>query len=287
MLKTALGIGAGLALAINAQATTLHVCPVAAEGCDFTDIQAAVDAASDGDRLLIRKGAYRPTAFRDSPHEDVILRGFVHIEKRRLTIEGEAGAVLDGEGGIPSSAFVLRDADVAISGLAIRNFGMIEAQDDIYDGHGIFQVGGRSRLSDLDISGVYKMALVVREDGRAEATRIQIRENGVATWIDETARLKLTDSVVSANTAAGMAVYADTRISLDRVTFAHHEEDALFIDGRAQVTVRNSRFDHNRPYVFHLDNQGRVRVSGSVFCNNAAVINRDEAVISRNGNKEC
>lgn len=285
--KTALVIGTALALTLPVQAATLSVCPVAAEGCDFTDIQVAVDAASDGDRLLIRKGIYRPAAFRDSGYGDLTLRGFVLIEKRRLTIEGEAGAVLDGEGGVPTSAMVLRDSDLTISGLAIRNFGVTEPQDDIYDGHGIFQVGGHSRLKDMDLSGVVKMALVVREDGRVDARGLTITGNGVGIWTDEKARLKLSQSSLSANSYAGLATYADARTDLVGVAFAYHPDDAIFIDGKAQVTVRASRFDHNRPYAFHINNQGRMRVSGSVFCNNAAVSNTDEAVISRNGNKEC
>lgn len=258
----------GMCLAASAEARTLTVC---LQGCAYSDLQTAVDAAADGDTVRLRAGTYRPVTYRDSVYGNLTLRGFVLLDKRRLTIEGEDGAILDGKGGIAASAFVIRGGDVRIRHLAIRNFHAVDTKDNIYDGHGIFQVGGRTRLRDLTIEGVTKMALVVREDGISDLDRIRIGHNGVGIWIDEAAALSMKTSSVDGNTYSGLAVYATSRTDLRAVTFTHHTDDAVFIDGQAQVRVKHSVFTDNKPFVFNLNDRGALSVSGSLFCHNEAV----------------
>lgn len=81
------------------QAGVLQITPATA------DVQAVIAAARPGDRLHFRPGRYR---------------GNLKINKR-LTLEGEAGAVLDG-GGI-GDVIRVRAADVVIRGLQIENSG--------------------------------------------------------------------------------------------------------------------------------------------------------------------
>jgi hypothetical protein len=261
-------VATGLLLAAGAEAHTLSVCP---QGCAYSDIQTAADAAAEGDIVRLHAGIYTPTTYRDIAYGDLTLRGFILLDNRRLTIEGEDGAVLDGAGGIATSAFVIQGGDVRIHHLAIRNFHAVDTKDNIYDGHGIFQVGGRTRLSDLTIENVTKMALVVREEGMSQGTRVKIVHNGVGIWIDEKARLELKASLVEANTYSGLAVYASSRTDLRAVTFRHHTDDAVFIDGQARVRVKNSIFTDNKPFVFNLNDRGVFSVSGSQFCRNEAV----------------
>lgn len=261
-------VALGLSFAAGAEARTLTVCP---QGCAYSDIQSAVDKAKDGDIVRLRAGTYTPMAYRDSDYGDLTLRGFVLLENRRLTIEGEAGTVLDGKGGVAASAFVIRGGDVILRHLTLRNFYAVDTKDSLYDGHGIFQVGGRTRLSHLSISGVTKMALVVRENGTSEADHLMIAHNGVGIWIDEAATLSLERSIVEGNTYSGLAVYAASRTDLRRVTFRHHTDDAVFIDGQAQVHVKNSTFIDNKPLVFNLNDRGVLSVRGSRFCHNEAV----------------
>ena len=259
---------AGLFLATGAEARTLMVCTT---GCAFSDIQPAVDAAKDGDRIRIGRGVYTPHAYRDIAYGKLTIRGFVLLDNRRLTLESEPGAVLDGGDGLATSAIVVRGGDVKISGLTVRDFRAVDNRDDIYDGHGVFQIGGHLRLRDMRIESVTKMALVVREDGVADAAKITIANNGVGIWIDEQARLRLSQSVVSGNTYSGLAVYASSQTDLWRVHFSYHTDDAVFIDGQAQVRVKRSAFNNNRPFVFNLNDRGRLTVHESTFCRNEAV----------------
>jgi len=260
-------MAAGMCLAAGAEARTLEVCP---QGCTYSDIQTAVDAAADGDRVHLGAGVYKPMAWRDIAYGKLTIRGFVMFDNRRLTIEGE-GAVLDAADGVAASALVIRGGQVTLSGLTIRNFHAVDIKDDIYDGHGIFQIGGRTRLRNLTIEGVTKMALVVREDGIADAAGLTIAHNGVGIWTDERARLRLRKSMVDGNAYSGLAVYATTRTELSEVAFRNHTDDAIFIDGAAQVRVTRSTFRDNKPFVFNLNDRATLSVRDSLFCHNEAV----------------
>jgi hypothetical protein len=281
-LKMILMTATGLCLAAGAEARTLEVCP---QVCAYTDIQTAVDAAADGDTLRLGAGVYKPVAYHDIAYGKLTIRGFVVLDNRRLTIKGE-GAVLDDAGGVATSALVIRGGQVTLSGLTIRNFHAVDTKDDIYDGHGIFQIGGRTRLRDLTIEGVTKMALVVREDGVADTTDLSIAHNGVDIWTDERARLNLRKSTIDANTYAGLAVYAETRTDLSEVAFNNHTDDAIFIDGQAQVRVTRSTFHDNKPFVFNLNDRATLSVSGSLFCHNEAVSKTGLDALG-GANKEC
>lgn len=90
-------------------AATLEVCP---DGCAYSSIQQAVDAAAAGDSLLIKPGIYR---------EHLIL-----IDKP-LSILGQEGAVVDGQ--YQGEIFRIRANDVSLSGLEIRHVGTSYTED--------------------------------------------------------------------------------------------------------------------------------------------------------------
>ena len=58
LMKTVLIFFAILAIAGAVPGDTIVVCP---DGCEFNDIQAAIDAASDGDVIDIAEGTYQPS----------------------------------------------------------------------------------------------------------------------------------------------------------------------------------------------------------------------------------
>lgn len=75
-----LPLGCALAaLAFPSFAGTLHVAPTAGPGVDFTSVQAAVDAASEGDEIVLHQGAYQE---------------HVRIDGKSLVLHGEPGASL-------------------------------------------------------------------------------------------------------------------------------------------------------------------------------------------------
>jgi parallel beta-helix repeat protein len=74
-------------------AQSLTVCPAGPPTCDFASVQAAVDAASDGDVIKVARGTYSdvhsrsaPTGYPDPPDSGVILQ-VVYIDKS-ITLRG-------------------------------------------------------------------------------------------------------------------------------------------------------------------------------------------------------
>ena len=85
-LSKAEGIAEGLIEAPSAPAAELHVCP---SGCAYSSVQAAVDAANDGDVIKVAAGTYTDLSVR--PRNDVTTTGVVtqvvYISKT-VTIRG-------------------------------------------------------------------------------------------------------------------------------------------------------------------------------------------------------
>jgi hypothetical protein len=135
------GLALVLASAVSASAAVLHV------PADYSTIQAAVDAAGNGDRIQIAAGVYP---------------GQVLISDKRLTLTGSAGTVLRAAPGMgqPYLAFgtarepllgILR-SDVVVSGLAFEGGRLGDSQADGWF-TGIFFLGSSGRLENCRITG--------------------------------------------------------------------------------------------------------------------------------------
>ncbi len=248
-MAVALAFTAGIAAAATPR--TLVVCPSPGPDCDFAGgagIQAAVDAASDGDSVVLRAGHYVAESYREIPYKEVVVRGFVVIDGKDITLAGDAGAVLDGSAGPPTTAIVVRGSEVAVRGLALTAFRYDVQEDDYYEGHGLFVIDGYVHASDLTISKFQKMGLVGRGASQLRAERLQIVDGHVGIWLHETAYLALTDSVVSRNDSSAIAAYDDSVAHTLRCTFEANLDDGLFTEHRATIYARESRIAGNRPY---------------------------------------
>ncbi|MEB2590013.1 hypothetical protein SOP87_30780, partial [Bacillus cereus] len=103
-------------------------------GCEFhgdAGIQSAIDHAANGDTVLIRAGRYSPVAYRDIPYKDFVVRGYIVIDGKNLSVVGESGTLLDGGSGLAATAIVVRHAQVALRNLEIAGFRYEIEEDDI------------------------------------------------------------------------------------------------------------------------------------------------------------
>lgn len=272
-MKSALTLFALLLAVPSAEAATRIVCPAGATdaACQYVGdlaIQQAVDEAADGDTIQLRAGRYVPAGFRDVAYRNLVIRGYVAIDGRELTIAGEPGVVLDGAGGQPASAFVVRGGKVAFRDLELRNFRMQSSTDNIYDGHGLFLIGGATTGQNLTIRKLGKMAVTLREDGSFEGTGIRVLDNGVGIWIDERARLSLRDSWLAGNGYGGLVVYADSHTSIERTLVEWNDGHGLHAAGRARIEVSHSCILQNRPYGLHAEGQARIEIRDSGLAGN-------------------
>ena len=253
-------------------AKTWVVCPAADSGCDFsgkTGIQAAVDAAANGDVVQLKTGVYRPEKFRDVPYKQYVIRGFVAVERKRIELIGEPGAVLDGAGGPPVSALVVRDADIAIRNLTVRNFRAGEKEDDLYEGHGIFIIDSRADLRNVSIERYEKMALTGRGSTLLNATDLRIVDGHVAIWLEETAHLRLCNAVIRNNDSAGVAAYVNASVTIYNSVFDGNQDDGLYAAGDASILATNSLLLRNTPFAVRVADNAQATVMHSVLFGNA------------------
>lgn len=252
-------------------AKTLVVCPASGSGCDFSGkfgIQSAVDAAADGDVVKLKAGVYRPEKFRDVPYKQYVIRGFVVVERKRIELLGEPGAVLDGTGGPPVSALVVRDSDIAIRNLTVRNFRAGEKEDDLYEGHGIFIIDSRADLRDVQIERYEKMALTGRGSTLLTASDLRIVDGHVAIWLEETAHLHLCDALVRDNDSAGVAAYANASATIYNSVFDGNLDDGLYAAGDASILATNSLILRSKPFAVRVIDNARATVMHSILFGN-------------------
>jgi nitrous oxidase accessory protein len=80
-------------------------------GCEYSDLQKAVNSARDGDRILVKSGIYR---------------GGIVINKR-IELLGEGEPIIDGEGRV--QVITVKADGVRIEGFVIKNSGMSYSED--------------------------------------------------------------------------------------------------------------------------------------------------------------
>jgi hypothetical protein len=253
--------------------TATHVvCPSKASGCGYVGnlgVQAAVDAARDGDVVLVRAGVYAPEKHRDVKYKQYVIRGYVVIERKRLALRGEPGAIFDGGALQPASALVVNGGDVDISGLTFRGFRAAETEDDLYDGHGVFIIDAKARVRDVTIERYRKMGLTARGASDVSASNLRIQDGHVAIWLEESAQLRLCNSVVRNNDSAGLAAYVRSTAYVYNSVFDGNQDDGLYAENDAYIHAVNVLLLRNKPYGVRVLNDARVFVAHSLLAENA------------------
>jgi len=243
-------------------------------GCDmrgYPGLQLAVDRAADGDQITLGPGIYHPEEFIDVGFEELVIRGGVLVESKTLEIRGEPGAILDGRQGPPVSGILIHNAEVLLSGLEIRSFRLGEAEDDLYDGHGIFIINSKVSVRDTRLSQLPKMSVSIFGDSKVTLTRVQVLNGHVGVWAEGTALVKIENSIFSNNDSASVAAYANTRTDIYNSVFENSQDDGVYARENASVQVVNSTFIGNKPYAIRAEEDATITVNYSNFYANEAL----------------
>lgn len=248
-------VGASIAVAL------LTVCP----GCD---IQAAVDRAKSGDTIEIAAGRYAPLSTRDVPFQDIVIRGYVVIDGKNLTLAGKAGTVLDGSTKKPATALVIRNSEVTLRDLEITGFRYEVEEDKVYDGHGVFVIDGKVRIDNLKIRNFQKMGLTGAGTSMLDASRLQILDGHVAVWLRESSYLRLTDSVIRGNDSAAIAAYDNSVAHAANSVFEGNQDDGLYTEDQAVIFATGSKLLRNKPIAAHATGSGHIWIGNSTLAGN-------------------
>ena len=268
------GLAFGLLLTLAACAPSapsqLVVCVSAASGCDYSGshaIQEAIDAAADGDTILVREGRYIAEGSRDVALGDLTIRGYLLIDGKSLDVVGDGDVVLVG-GSSHSSAFVVRGGHVRIHGVAISGFAAASPEDDIYDGHGIFIIDSETQVLDVRISKIEKMSVSVFGQSNVEIRDCEIRDGHLGVWAEDTARLKVTRCSFINNDSAGIGAYASSVVTVIDSVFEENLDDGVYAADQAKVTVSGSTFTRNQPYATRAIDDASIVTTTSRFYDN-------------------
>lgn len=290
----AAGLSACASVSVPPGATNLElvVCSVEAAGdaCAFyggDGLQAAVDAAEDGTEIHIRAGRYVFNHYRDVPfveHEpdnnilNLTIRTGVLVDGKDVSLLGEPGVIFDGAAGIETSAIVIRNAQVRISGVHIENFRASSTEDSIYDGHGIFVINGDVDVSRVTIEGMAKMALTARGDSDVDARDVRLIDNHLGVWAEEMSNISLRNVVIRASEEAGVAAYDTATVKIYNSVIEDSLDDGLYSHGRSHVVATNSLILTNAPYGLRAVEESEIVLRYSVlFANEADVFAGDGA----------
>ena len=273
------------AVALATSSRTLVVCPLETRSpeCQFHGdggIPDAIDRAMDGDTILLKAGHYAPIRTRDVAYKDITVRAYLAVTRKRLSIVGESGAVLDGRTRLPSTAIVLDHADVTLSNLEITGFRYAVEEDNIYDGHGVFAVNSTAHIDHVKMTRLAKMGLTGRGDSLLDVSNLQILDGHMGIWLAETAQLRLRNSIIRNNDSCGLGAYDNSSANVSSSVFDGNRDDGLYSEQQAVIFATNSLILNNRPVGAHAVDNSRISLGHSgLFGNAAGVGSKDKGEV--------
>ncbi len=256
-------------------AMTINVCVAESEevSCDkigSSGLQSALVEAENGSTILVHPGEYIASSFSDTPFQDIEVRAFLKAEDKALTIVFEDGAVIKPNDEFASSAMLAVNADLTINGLTIEGFRYGEAEDDYYDGHGLFVIGGEVNLQNASMRDIEKMSLTGRNDAVLNVQNLSISDSHMGVWLEEEARMVMSDSKIVGIESAGIAAYDTSVVTVTDSLFERAEDDALYTENEAQITASNVILRKNSPYAARAADASSIILSEVKFENNEA-----------------
>lgn len=265
-----------------ALATEWRVCPVETTDTScvhrgYAGLQDVVDQAANRDRILIAPGIYSPVAYRDVAYGDLVIRGGLLIEEKELEILGEPGSILDGETGPEVSAIVIHGGTVRISGLEIRNFRVGLAEDDLYEGHGIFAINSDVSIRQVRFRHIPKMSISLFGSSRASLSGVQVLDGHVGVWVADQTVLTVQDSVFSNNDSAGVAAYGTTSTTIRNSVFVSNKDDGVYSEEKAGIVMTNSILLRNAPYAIRAMDESKISFDYCIFNANESLFYPDPA----------
>ncbi len=178
---------------------TMTVCLV---GCDFATIQAAVDAAEEGEVIEVQAGTYLENVV-ISEAQDVTLRGV-------RDDEGEFAVVLDGSLG----------AEDRTPGLLVQNSDSIT-------------------IEELQIVASDTGIWVV--DSSTTISQVEVRENAFGMVLAGAAEVTIEESALNKNTDRGLGIFEDAQATITQSTIAQNgATGGISVSGNASLTLAES-----------------------------------------------
>ena len=136
----------------------------------------------------------------------------------------------------------------------------------------MFLIDADVAVSDVTLENIEKMALTARGTSQVRADRLFIQDGHVGIWLEESASLRLDDSIVKHNESAGICAYGHASAKIYNSVFDGNHDDGIYGDGHAVLRVTDSLVLRNAPFGVRGTKSSRVWVGYSVlFANQHAI----------------
>lgn len=220
---------------------------VCLNGCSYTTIQAAIDAAVEGDVVEVGSGTYR---------ENVIV-------DKRVTIRGvntgEGVPVVDAQGN--GSAVLLKASGVFLEGLTITNAGP-------YPSAGIEVVSRDSVVAGCAVMNSNWAGIYLKGSANTTISRCISSNNGNdGILVFRATGNLISESVVSNNLDDGIALLSSDDNRIEGNLVANNTDVGIFLDNSKNAVVTGNVLSYNAKGISLL-NSGIDRVGPNRFFNN-------------------
>ena len=250
------------------EAPQTHVVDPQGRG-DFTTVTAAVRAARQGDRILIRPAVYEEglvvdkplTITGDGPVDEIEIRARnTHV----LLFQASTGLVsnltLRQTGGNDCHGVEIRQGQLQLDGCDIssRSAACVAIRDGadplllrnkIHDGSKsgvLFRDGGQGTLENNYITRNSTSGVIMRAGARATLRRNRIQENDQSgVFVYDRAFGTLEDNDITRNGLVGVSVKTNGKVFVRGNRITHNEREAIWVRERGSAVVEDNDLRHN------------------------------------------
>ncbi|HPJ30595.1 MAG TPA: NosD domain-containing protein [Methanothrix sp.] len=220
---------------------------VCLNGCNFTSIQAAIEAAGEGDVIEVGSGTY---------NEKIVLEKSVTI---RGVDTGEGVPVIDAKGN--GSAVLLEADGIVLEGLYITNAGP-------YPSAGIEVVSNDNLISGCGIMNSDWAGIYIKGSSNTTITGCISSNNGNdGILIFRAAGNLVSDSVVSNNLDDGISILSSDSNRIEGNVLVNNTKAGIFLDATTNAVVTGNVIGYNALGI-SLRDSGIDRVGPNRFFNN-------------------
>ena len=265
---------------------------VAPDGSEpFRTVTEAVEAAAEGDTVLIRAGTYSENVLVE---KDIVIRG---VDRESVVIQPPSGSEACGPTSTSGCALALVGSNASVTGITIQadpaaagvpvlyvSGGAPFLDRPIIEGDAVITDGSTARLWDADVTGELRATGAGTEPTIEGNSLSVVRvEAGAAPTIyaNSLARLRMTDSggLVRSNfikgsgqriagpDGVGVALRRPREGSVIRGNNINHHRVGLSVTQGTSLAILGNNFEQNRTGV-RMDSIGEARIEGNIFCDN-------------------
>jgi len=245
---------------------------VCARGCDFTQIQQALQASPPGATITVSAGTYRENLVIEKA---VVLRG-AGLDQTRIESAKGGPVIL---AATPAETAVALERLTIAGGARGGASGCIPQPEQCNNGV-VLRGRVKATLSRVRLSANADNGLALRDWAEATVEDSEISRNqGGGASLGDAAKLTVRNSVVSNNPgrsiiAAGIRANDEAQLVLDAVTMSGNSWSGVWALGSARVDIRNSVIK---------DTTGGLDQGSGVVADQRAEVRMDNSVIENNG----